>query len=78
MNGPMKAFVGKTTFTGGLDEDLYSYISVFATLSKMFEVSNEKILCSLPVMLSGDALSYFSSNANLYTTYGDAITVLRK
>lgn len=68
MNGLMKEYVGKTTFTGGWDEDLDSCIGVYETLTKMFEVTNDEMFRSLPVMLSGDALTYFSSNANHCTT----------
>lgn len=44
----------------------------------MCKISNEEILRSLPVMLSDDALSYLSSNANQCASNGNATTVLRK
>ena len=59
----MRAFVGKDAFTGGWDEDLNTTIIIFETLSIMCEVSEEDQLKAVPIMLKGDALSYYSSYA---------------
>ena len=74
----MKAYVGKPIFTGNWDEDLDTCISVFNTLSKMCGMTDEDKVKSIPVMLSGDALSYFASNINENDEFTRATKLLRE
>lgn len=74
----MKAYVGKDAFGGSWDEDLDNHISVYETLSRMFQVTKEEMHQSIPVMLRGDALSFFSDKMKGCTSYDDAINTLRR
>lgn len=78
INGLMKAYNGKTTFAGGWDEDLDNCLDIFFTLANMCELTDAERLKSLPVMLSGDALTYFSNHASKCTTFDSATSLLRK
>lgn len=78
INGLMKAFDRKKTFGGKWDEDLAGTISLYETLEKMCQLTQDEKFKSLPVMLSGDALTYFSDNAATCPSYEEALDVLRK
>lgn len=62
ISGRMKAYQVKQTFTGGLDEYLDHCTCVYDTQSDMCEVTEVYKLKSIPIMLKGDDLNYFSSN----------------
>ena len=78
INGLMRAFGTKKRFSGSWDEDLDDTISIFETLSNICELSDEEKLKAIPIMLMGDAMSYFSNKAKTYDTYEDAMITLRK
>lgn len=77
-NGLMKAYIGKEVFKGVWEEDLDNCIKVYETLSRMCKVDKEEMLQSLPIMLSGDALNYFSSEVSGCESYDDAMDQLQK
>lgn len=76
ISGLMKAYNGEMTFSRSWDEDFDSCISIYETFSKMCEVSMEDKLQALPVMLSGDALSYFSTKSVQSSSCDEAIKTL--
>lgn len=75
MTGLMRSYHGKQTFAAGWDEDLDNSISVYKSLSNMCEVSDSEKLRTLPVILSGDSLSYYSSQIKNCATYEEAVEV---
>lgn len=77
ISGLMKAFVGKPTFSGSWEEDLDNCINVFNTLSSMSEISSEEKLKAVPVMLGGDALSFFANNSSTCESFQGAMELLR-
>lgn len=58
----MKAVQGNQKLVGGWDEDLEDIIGVLETMARMCSVTNTQILTSMSLMLSGDTLSFFSTN----------------
>lgn len=42
----------------------------------MYQVSCEEELSTIPLMLSGDALIYYSSNIQVCSSYDEAVNVL--
>lgn len=78
INGLMKAFKGKKPFTGSWEEDLDNCLGVFETLSDMCQITEAQMLRSIPIMLDGDALDYYSRIAASCATYGDAKSALRR
>lgn len=58
----MREFVGKPTYSGILDEDLYNCISVFNALRTMCEVNDAEKIKSVPVMFTGYVLNYYANN----------------
>ena len=78
INGLMRAFQGKQTFSGSWEEDLDCCINIFNTLAVMCEVSMEDKLKAIPVMLTGDALNYYANNASSCIDFDQAMCMLRK
>lgn len=74
----MRAFSTKTSFAGNWDEDLNTTISVLDTLSSMYDVEMDEKLKAVPVLLSGDSLSYYATNAKDCNSYNDYIDMLKK
>lgn len=74
----MKAYIGNPTFSGGWDEDIDNCISIYDILSEMCCVTDDEKLQSIPIMLSGDALSYFSSKIEGCSSYQEATMLLRR
>lgn len=72
----MKAFAGKKKYSGSWEENFNITISVYATLVAMCKVSETKTLKAILVMLSGDALLYFSSNVENSSSYEKATSTL--
>ena len=77
MNGLMRSFVGKPTFGGNWDEDLDNCICVFETMAKMCEISEIEKVKSIPIMLKGDALNYYSGNIRGCSNFDDAMELMR-
>lgn len=77
MNGLIRAFVGKPTFSGAYDEELEGIISVFETLARMCDISEDEKLRSIPIMLSGEALNHFALNIKGDDDYKDALKMMR-
>lgn len=77
ISGLMNAYIGQPTFSGSWEEDLDSSITVFNTMSNMCRVSERDKLQALPVMLLGDALKYFASDASRCGTFEEACDLLR-
>lgn len=73
----MKAMIGKTNFSGSWEEDLDTCISVFDTLVTMCQLSVEDNFKSIPIMLTGDALSYFSTHAQSRDKFDEVMNFLR-
>lgn len=59
----MNSFAGKKTFSGGWEHNLDSKITVYEAMASMCRVSSEEKTTAIPVMKSGDAAIYYSSNA---------------
>ena len=78
INGLMKAFQGKQTFSGCWEEDLDNCINVYNTLALMCEVTPQDKMKAIPVMLTGDALNYYANNSKSCSTFDNAISMLRK
>lgn len=74
----MKAYHGKDSFSGGREEALDNSIGVYETMAKMCQVTEEEKLQSLPIMLKGDALSYFFNNMQSCSTYTEVIQMLKQ
>lgn len=77
INGLMRAFNNKSQFSGGWDEDLDNTIGVFSTLATMCQLTPEEKVMAIPVMLAGDALSYYSNQAREEDTFESAMGALR-
>lgn len=56
VNGLIKAFVGKKTFSGAYDEDLDDTLIIYDTLSDMCGVYIKQKRRAMPIMLSGDVI----------------------
>ncbi len=69
----MKSYQGRDRFSGNWDEDINGSIEVFEALSKVCMLSENDMLRGLPVMLTGDALAYYSSNVSDSQTYPEAL-----
>lgn len=69
----MKAFHSKMKFSGRWDEDLDNTTSVFETMAKMCDVNPEQINTEIPIMLTGDVLSYYSTTLGQCETSDQAI-----
>ena len=78
ITGLMRAFVGKPTFSGNWDEDLDNCLNIFNTLAVMCEVTEHEKLKAIPIMLTGDALNYFSNNSRACNSFDDAMKTLRE
>lgn len=78
INGMIKAFSSKETFSGAWEEDLDNSINIFETLAIMCELNEEEKLKSIPVMLRGDALSFYATNVKKSKSYDEAMNLLRK
>lgn len=52
-------------------------VSIFERLFRMCELSEGQMLNAMPIMLKGDALSYFSTNMNECKPYPDATDLLK-
>lgn len=74
----MKAYYGKPIFSGGWDEGIDNFLGVYNTMTKMCEMTDEEKLKSLPIMLSGDALSYYSSHVDDCSNYEAGTDLLSK
>lgn len=74
----MKAFIGKQTFSGEWDDDLDNCLNIFETLARMCKVIKPEMFQSMPIMLSGDALSYFSNKLDMCSTYDEGKKLLRE
>ena len=77
MGGMMRAFNSKSKFTGSWEEDLDTTIKIFNTMSNMCGLTEDEKVRSIPLMLDGDALSYFSSNHKDGDNYDQSIEMLR-
>lgn len=55
----MTDYQRKPAFSGGWDEELNNCRGLYNTLSKMCEFTEEELLKSLQIMLTGDALNLF-------------------
>lgn len=73
MNELMKSYHRKKAFGGGWDEYLDQCIRVYETLYNMCEVSDTENIRTLPIMLSGDAFPFFSSQIKKCTTCEEAV-----
>lgn len=67
MQGLMRSFSDKETFSGFWEEDLDSMITVYETMARMLEVVELEKLKGFPVMLSRDELIYFSQRPKIVT-----------
>lgn len=65
----MKEFQVKKEFSGAWEEELDNSINLFGTLSIMCELKPDYKLKSIPVMISGDALSVYAFNLTKLNDY---------
>lgn len=73
----MKAEINKATLPVTWEEDLENFVSVFETLSKMCQVTSEETLQEILIMLTGDALSFFSSRWQNCNAYDEGVKLIR-
>lgn len=74
----MKAYHGKPQFGGGWDDDLDNCLGLYETLLKMCSVTQEQMLAALPVVLTVDAMIYYSNTMQDCQTYADVIALLKR
>lgn len=77
IHGLMNVFQGRQQYSGSWDEYLDCCIEVFETIVNMSAVTEQQVLTALPVMITGDALTYYSNGMNTCTSYGEAIQSLK-
>jgi hypothetical protein len=57
-----KFYQGRARYSGGLDEDLVGAVQIYRTISAMCNLTHKEMATGVPVMLDGDALSFFSAH----------------
>lgn len=77
IQGLMKSFAGKKTFSGFWEEDLDSIVSVFDTMGSMCEVGDKDKLKTILLILSAHALMHYTTNKQGCFTYDEAVSALR-
>ena len=60
--GLSKSYAGRDKFSGKWEENLEESLVLYETLSKLCHLSLEEMSEGLPIMLTGDALSYYTMN----------------
>lgn len=59
------------------EKDLDSIVSLYDTMARIFQASDENKLKAIPLVLSGDAFIYYSSNAQDCLAYDEAMSTPR-
>jgi hypothetical protein len=72
-----KQFQSREKFTGGFDEDLFGALQKFETFCEMSGLSAREMSASLPNMLDGDALVFYSANIPIDAPYEQKIKMLQ-
>ena len=62
LQGVSKMYQGRARFSGSLDEDLTKTIRVNRTIKNVCNLSDQEMDLGVPIILDGDALSYFTEN----------------
>lgn len=76
MQGLMRSFVGQRAFSGSWEEELDIIIGTYKTRAAMCEVTDHDKLRAIAVILSGDALIYYSTHIKQCKTYNGTIDAL--
>lgn len=76
LSGMVRAFTGQTKFTGRYEEDLDGILETFETYATMCDLTDSEKRKSIPIMLSGNALSLFNKEAKACETFDEAATLL--
>lgn len=72
----MRSFVKQKRFTGALEEDIDSRISIYEIMAVICEVSGDENLEALAVMLIGSAFLYYYSHVKHCGSFENAINAL--
>lgn len=60
--------MSKSQYSREWDEDLYNFVRIYETMSKMCAVTEDKIrFSSLPILLTCDSFSYYMTTMQDYT-----------
>lgn len=78
ITGLIRAFVGKTTFSGNWDEYLDNCFIISYTLAFVCELREQEKYKRIPIILAGNALNYFSNNTKNFHDFDGAMKMLRE
>ena len=78
INGLMKAYQNRQSYTGAWDEDFNGHVELYDTLSRLCGLSDAEKAESLPIMLRDDALSFYTRNYKVGDSYVGIITKMRE
>ena len=61
ISGFMRAYQGRQKFNGNIEDDFSTAVNLFNTLSRLCRLSENEKAEAVPIMLNGEALSYYST-----------------
>lgn len=78
INGLLKDLLEKEKFSGSWDDDIDNCINIFNTLSTMCKLTPEEKLISIPIILWGESINYYSTHLEYFEDFEAAMRIFRK
>jgi hypothetical protein len=73
-----RTYQSRAKFGGSFDDDLHGALQTYETFSEMYGLNEVEMSASLPLILDGDALTFYAARIPKSSTYGEKVKLLQE